>query len=102
MFRLFKNSQSAALAPLVELARSRHGYDRTVFLSELRRDAPTVAAMVEQLLLLDAALHRNPATSATYGSVSRGTRQDARERSVDELGTSSLRTSRVPPPSRFW
>jgi len=96
MFSLFKNSQSDALAPLVDLARSHHGYDRTVFLSELRRDAPTVAAMVEQLLRLDAAHHAAhhevPTTAPTHGSVSPGIRQDARA-SVALTNVSTLSTT---------
>ncbi len=92
MFSLFKNSQSDALAPLADLARSRHGYDRTVFLSELRRDAPTVAAMVEQLLLIDAAHHAMPTASTTHGSASPGIRQDARA-SVALYDASTLSTT---------
>ncbi len=92
MFSIFKNSQSDALAPLADLARSRHGYDRTVFLSELRRDAPTVAAMVEQLLLIDAAHHAMPTASTTHGSASPGIRQDARA-SVALYNASTLSTT---------
>lgn len=50
MFRFFGLSERDALAPLLELAREKHGYDRQEWLSDLRRDAPTVVARLEQLL----------------------------------------------------
>ncbi len=78
MFSLFKKSQSDALAPIVELARNCQGYDRTVFLSELRRDAPTVATMVEQLLLDEASRHAVPMTSTMPATASARIRQEVR------------------------
>ena len=50
MLEFFRKSKAAALEPLIELALSRHGYDRVQFLTELRHDAPTIAAMVEERL----------------------------------------------------
>lgn len=50
MSGFFEKSQEAALAPLVELAQNRTGDEREHFLQELRRDAPTVARMVESRL----------------------------------------------------
>lgn len=53
MFHLFTTlapAEHQLLAPLLELARSKRGYDRRVWLDELRIDAPTVAARLEALL----------------------------------------------------
>lgn len=54
MFRFFGLSERDALAPLLELAREKHGYDRQEWLSDLRREAPTVVARLERLLANEA------------------------------------------------
>ena len=68
MFSVFRKRQfsalSAALAPLVELARRKHGFERRVFLTELRRDAPTVAALVEHELSSNARSNESVAAHA--------------------------------------
>ncbi len=61
MFRFFGLSERDALAPLLELAREKHGYDRQEWLSDLRRDAPTVVARLELLLANEAASTITPA-----------------------------------------
>ena len=50
MFNLFGLPEHDALAPLLKLAREKHGADRREWLDDLRRDAPTVVARLEQLL----------------------------------------------------
>ena len=50
MFHRDRTGEREMLGPLLALARSRHGYERTVWLAELRADAPTVAARLELLL----------------------------------------------------
>ncbi len=50
MFGSFRKLQRDAFAPIVELAKQRQGYERQVFLEELRRDAPTVAPLVEAII----------------------------------------------------
>jgi hypothetical protein len=57
MFRLFSRLQASEqqlLAPFLDLARQKHGYDRRVWLNELRCDAPTVAARLEAVLAAEA------------------------------------------------
>lgn len=54
MFRNFRTHERDALAPLLELARHKFGADRTMWLNELRSDAPTVAARIEALLAEEA------------------------------------------------
>jgi hypothetical protein len=54
MFRRFHAPDRDALAPLLELARHKHGADRTLWFDELRRDAPTVVARLEAVLAAEA------------------------------------------------
>ncbi len=56
LFQSFRQAEEAALAPLLELARSRQGAARAAFLNDLRVDAPTVAARLESLLAAEHAL----------------------------------------------
>jgi hypothetical protein len=60
MFRSFRTHERDALAPLIELARHKFGADRTLWLNELRADAPTVAARLEALLAEEAQPHVLP------------------------------------------
>jgi hypothetical protein len=53
-FTILAPPEQQLLAPLLALARGKHGYDRRVWLDELRTDAPTVAARVEALLAAEA------------------------------------------------
>lgn len=55
MFHFLRQCEEAAVAPLLELARQRVGNDRRDFLDDLRRDAPTVTAMIERQLAREAA-----------------------------------------------
>lgn len=50
MFFRSRKSERSALAPLLELVRSYHGYDRLHFLAELERDAPTVVVLLREML----------------------------------------------------
>ncbi len=60
MFRSFRTHERDALAPLIELARHKFGADRTLWLNELRADAPTVAARIEALLAEELEAHVLP------------------------------------------
>lgn len=55
MFRFLRQCEEAAMAPLLDLARQRVGAERRAFLDDLRRDAPTVTAMIERALAREAA-----------------------------------------------
>jgi hypothetical protein len=50
MFRSHRSAERAALAPLLEMARARHGADRRLWLDDLRREAPVMVARLEALL----------------------------------------------------
>ena len=55
MFRFLRQCEEAAMAPLLDLARQRDGAERRAFLDDLRRDAPTITAMIERALAREAA-----------------------------------------------
>ena len=50
MLSIFRQTERDALAPLLQLARTRHGADRRLWLDELRRDAPAIVMRLEAIL----------------------------------------------------
>jgi hypothetical protein len=64
-------AEHEALLPLLELVRSAPGAAQSQLLNELRQDAPTVVARVEQALADDGAGTRLP-TSPGNGTFSTG------------------------------
>lgn len=67
MSKPLTTAERFALAPLLELARLHAGGAQRLWLEELRRDAPTVAARLATLLDLEAAVM--PASAAVSGEV---------------------------------
>jgi hypothetical protein len=83
MFRFLRQCEEAAMAPLLDLARQRVGAERRAFLDDLRRDAPTVTAMIERQLAREAeatAMPHEPAATSVFDTVRttgpRAVRQD--------------------------
>ena len=67
MSKTLTTAERVALAPLLQLARLHSGGAQRLWLEELRREAPTVAARLAVLLDLEATV--TPAAAATSGEV---------------------------------